>query len=416
MTKQNKNTPKQISNFSFFILFSALITNALGHSFFMITFPSLGREMGIEDIQAGLVLSLSALVITFSAPFWGRVCERHGRRKVIFIGLLAPGICLLVIGGIIKLRLELILSVHSVLMLLLLSRTLHSALAGGMMPGAQAFIADVTSTQQRAKGMGMIGAAFGIGTILGGMLAMNLGSTHALLGFVVISFLLAITSMAVWVKFPESKHIYPRELTHTSPLPYKKLWPFLAVTLLGLTVYSLLQQVTAWRLQDSFGFSSDQSIRFSGAMMMVTMAVMIITQGLVVRQLSWTPKKLIRIGASIALLAMLLATLTSKIPLLMFAMAGLGAGLGLLLPGNLAALSLRVGKNEQARVAGINGMSQGLGLALGPALGASLHQLSPQLPYALAACIFLVIFMLILNNNKQAQAAKVSKLPRQQNP
>ena len=156
-----------------------------------------------------------------------------------------------------------------------------------MMPAAQAFVADTTSPEKRAGGMGMMGAAFGFGTIFGGALAWRLGGTDAVAAFMVVSAVGLAALASLWWKVPETR---VRAVMTKKPtrLPLMRLWPCLAMTMLGLTVYSLLQQVTALRMQDAFGVSPQDSIARAGMTMMLTMAAMIATQGLLVRSPSPT--------------------------------------------------------------------------------------------------------------------------------
>lgn len=165
---------------------------------------------------------------------------------------------------------------------------------------------------------------------------------------------------------------------------------------MGLVIYSLLQQVTALRLQDGFGFTVRASIARAGMIMMLTMAVMILIQGAVVRRLNLTPRRLILGGAGISLCALLIALFAPSPFWLLAGTLGLGAGLGMLLPGNLAALSLRAGAQHQGRAAGLNGFAQGLGTALGPLGGAVLNQVSPRLPYALSLLLMGLITLVAL--------------------
>ena len=70
-----------------FLLFFALFANACGHTFFLISFPLTARYLGYSDQQAGMILGLSALVITLATPIWGQLCERFGRRRILLSGL-----------------------------------------------------------------------------------------------------------------------------------------------------------------------------------------------------------------------------------------------------------------------------------------------------------------------------------------
>jgi len=376
------------------VLFAGLVANAMGHSFVLVVLPALGRQLGFGDVQTGLLLSLSALALTLSAPLWGTLCESWGRRRVLLIGLTAAAVFPAVLAVLVDLRLSLALSATLAFTLLLGLRLPQAVVAGGVMPAAQAFLADVTSADRRAGGMGLMGAAFGIGSIAGAALAFGLGGAGVTVALWGIAGVIGAALILLWRALPEPPRAAADPGLPVGRVVLSRVWPFLGITACGLAVYGLLQQVTALRLQDGFGLTPDPSIRMAGAVMMATMAAMIVTQGLLVRKLAWSPAQLLRVGSAIALLSMGLAVLAPSVPVLVFAMAGVGASLGLVLPGNLASLSLRTGAGAQAKAAGINGLAQGVGMASGPLLGAGLHQISPTTPYIAAAGVLIVLLVL----------------------
>lgn len=377
-------------------LLGGLLANGAGHSFLLIVLPPLGRGLGFGDVRTGLLLSLSALLLVVAGPAWGHVCDRWGRRRVLVAGLGAAALFPVAMASILAGHADGALSGEAAFALLLAARLVQSALSAGIMPAAQAVLADLTSADRRAGGMGMMGAAFGMGAILGGAFAWRMGGTDPIAALLIIAALIAAGTLAVWLRVgePDRGAAWPDGPAAVRAGGWPRLADirrFLAITLCGLTAYSLLQQVTALRLQDSFGLPPVDSVQRGGAILALTMAVMVATQGLAVRWLDWSPIRLLRAGAGIAALAMAAAALAPSPALLMAAMAGVGGGLGLLLPGNLAMLSLRTATDAQARTAGLNGIGQGLGMAAGPLLGAALHQFSPVAPYWAAAAILCAV-------------------------
>lgn len=372
------------------MLFVGLIANAFAHAFLFIILPPLGRSLGLADLQTGSILSLAALLQMLAAPGWGHLCEVWGRRPLLRLGLSAAAIFPAAFAATVWGRQTGVFGPALLFSILLALRALQAVVGGGMMPAAQAFVADTTSPEKRAGGMGMMGAAFGFGTILGGALAWRLGGRDAVAAFVVVSAVGLAALALLWWKVPETRG-RPAASKMVTRLPLGRLWPCLAMTLLGLTIYSLLQQVTALRMQDAFGLSLQDSIARAGMTMMLTMAAMIAIQGLVVRRLRWPPRTLLLAGVGIGVAALAVAMLAPSVSWLIAGTVGLGAGLGLLLPGNLAVLSLRAGAGHQGRAAGVNGLAQGLGMAIGPLAGAALHQCGPECPYALCFVLMAAI-------------------------
>ncbi|SMH39410.1 MFS transporter [Azospirillum agricola] len=390
-------------------LFGGLLANGAGHSFLLIVLPPLGRSLGFGDVRTGMLLSLSALLLVVAGPAWGHVCDRWGRRRVLVAGLAAAALFPAAMAAILAGHAGGVLSSDAAFALLLAARLVQSALSAGIMPAAQAFLADVTSADRRAGGMGMMGAAFGLGAILGGALAWRMGGTDPAAALLAIAALIAAGTLAVWLRIDEPARKDGAAAVPPGGWPRGRvrladIRPFLAITLCGLMAYSLLQQVTALRLQDAFGLTPVDSVRRGGAILALTMTVMVATQGLAVRWLGWPPVRLLRAGAVTATLALLAAALAPSPALLTAAMAGLGGGLGLLLPGNLATLSLRTPPDAQARTAGLNGVGQGIGMAAGPLLGAALHQISPAMPYWAGVAILCTVCALAFRGRRPARS------------
>ncbi|AHF04597.1 MFS transporter [Marichromatium purpuratum 984] len=379
------------------VLFLGLVANALAHASLLIMLPALGREIGWSDLQTGALLSLSAFALMLVAPLWGRVCERWGRRPVLLIGLLAAALFPLGFALLVDLWRGGAVSALGLFGAVLALRLVQALMSGGVMPAAQAVLADLTSAERRAGGMGLMGAAFGLGTILGGALAWRIGGRDAVSAFLLVGAVAGVAWLLLAWRLAETAPGRPNARGQdVAPLPWRRLWPHLLVTLLGLSVYSLLQQVTALRLQDLHGLTAGESIARAGLLMMSTMAAMVLVQGLLVRRLQWSPTWLLRGGALLALGALTLTALAPDPRWLALGMALLGAGFGLLLPGNLAGLSLGAGPLAQARVAGINVMVQGLGMTLGPVSGAALHQLDPLAPYWTSVVLMTLVSLVAL--------------------
>src|ERR1700719_1616799 len=150
------------------------------------------REYGASGTTVGMVVGVYSIMQFFFAPIWGRLSDRIGRRPVLLLGLTASctGYAMFAFAR--------------GLTLLFVSRVIAGA-GGATIGTAQAYIADVTTPENRAKGMGLIGAAFGMGFILGpplsGILS-TVGIHHHLAGNLVpgavaasLSFCALVTAM-----------------------------------------------------------------------------------------------------------------------------------------------------------------------------------------------------------------------------
>lgn len=381
-------------------LFLALMANAAGQSLLFVVLPPLGRRLGFTDIQAGTILSASALLLMIAAPAWGYLTERIGRRPVLVIALTGAMLAPLAFGFIVGCRLDGAMSGVLALGLFLAARSAQTLLSAGLLPASQAYVADITAPEARAGGMGILGAAYGLGAIIGSGLAWRIGGSNAVLAFLLVSGLAGLALASVILLAPEPRQHHPVAASSTADLNLSRIWPFFAITLVSISAYSIVQQVVALRLQDAFGFASDESIAKAGLALMATAVAMIIVQGAVLRMLALRPEALLGAGAALATIALLLATFARAYAELFGALVLLGVALGLMLPGNLAALSLRTGPGAQGKAAGFNVVGQGLGLAIGPLTGAALHQLSPQMPFLAAAVLLGIAFALAIGASR----------------
>lgn len=237
--------------------------------------------------------------------------------------------------------------------------------------------------------MAFMGASFGLGTILGGALAMFTGANGVTLGFSIILILLIIAFVICYKYLPET-YIKPTQTTKFT-INIKALTSMLLTTLGVIAIYSALQPLTAWRMQDDFALNTEEAIKFTAAIMMSSMASMIAIQSCIVPILKWHYARLRSFGYIISVIAMLCAALVNTPILLLMSMALFGIGVGLLIPGNLAAISINTASQHQARIAGVNGTFKGLGMATGPILGNALYAIDSTAFYWLSALMLFTL-------------------------
>lgn len=370
-------------------LLFALIMNGAGHAYFAISLPAIGRIYAISDFNISIILSLSALLLMITGPIWGWLCDKIGRQKVLIIGLVSSALSAFATA--ITIDYSTLFSAHVIALLLLNIRMIHAALSAGLKPAIQAIVADITPEDSRIKGMGLMGATFGLGTIGGGIVAMLSGTQYLTSGFVLLGSLMLISSAWAYFSIPETRPNINIEEASCSTWPWRPVAGYLITTLIGLTIYSALQPITHWRLHDLYSLNTHQALRFTGATMMSSMLAMVIAQAVLVRQRKITPNTWRLSGLSLTAFALILCSLAPNAIALLLAMAIMGLGLGVLLPANLALMSLATSKDQQGKIAGLNGMCQGLGMTIGPLLGTITYQINGELPYYLASSLITLL-------------------------
>jgi len=136
------------------VIFLVVFIDLLGFGLILPLLPFYAESLGAGEVQIGILLVAFAAMQFIGAPILGSLSDRFGRRPLLIVSQLGTVIAFLILGA------------ADSWALLLLSR-LVGGLMGGNITVAQAYIADVTDEANRAQGLALIGAAFGLGFILG---------------------------------------------------------------------------------------------------------------------------------------------------------------------------------------------------------------------------------------------------------
>lgn len=403
---------------SHIVLLAAIAVSAVSQSSIFAVLPPLAREIGLTDIQIGSIASIAAFCFVLSAPFLGGLSERRGRVPFIAIGLGVAVVTNLVYAATILAGLAGTLGAATVFALLLGVRILLNVSWGGMFPAAFAFVADATAGRGRAAGAALIGAAFGTGAILGPAIAWALtplGAVAPFIGIALLSFgvLVAVLRSLVDIRPPAGGG--PDALAGDGGLAgaVARLWPFLGIGLAGAMATVMIQQLTAFRLQDQLGLDTGAATRQAGIALTVLAVTTLAAQSLVVwGGERWTPAMLMAVGSAVAAagsLGFALAGLPTVpghwiLPLQAAMLAVLGLGVGLILPSNAAAVMQATGDGAQGRAAGLLNAALGAGTMAGPVLGTMLYRLGTVLPFILATVLFAFAFALAFGRRMKMRA------------
>src|SRR4051795_538581 len=139
------------------LVVSIVLVDLLGFSIVMPLLAPYAREYGFSPVQIGALLAAYPLAQLVAGPILGRLSDRYGRRPVLAFSQFGTALSFVILG----------LSRDFTIMLL--ARLLDGA-SGGNILVAQAYIADITAPEERSRGLGFLGAAFGVGFVLGPLL------------------------------------------------------------------------------------------------------------------------------------------------------------------------------------------------------------------------------------------------------
>ena len=407
------NDPMKVETRSrLLVIFMTVFIDLVGFGIILPLSPFLAREFNASALEIGLLMSIYSVMQFLFSPFWGSLSDRIGRRPVILIGLLGGGFSYV------------LFAFSSSLTLLFVARAL-AGLFGGNISTAHAYIADVTKPEERSKGMGLIGAAFGLGFIFGpligaglGILGQRLGSappfgmSFSAVGAAILCF---ANFVLAWFVLKESLSEEIKSKPRVRKNRFAELARQMGRPVAGqlMFVYFLSGLAMAQMESMLFPFVAD---RFGWGLEKSSMGfayigiLMVITQGYLVRK--WMP----RFGESRVLLAglfgfalsLFLIPLSISIALMAVTMTILAVGNGLMRPPNLGLISLATPADEQGAVMGVTNSLASLGRILGPLVGGLLYErLSPGAPFYFAAVLAAAAFGLAFAQMRRLPKVRV---------
>jgi MFS family permease len=290
--------------------------------------------------------------------------------------------------------------------LLVASRLVAGTFSSATMPTAQAYVADITGRADRTAGMAVIGAAFGLGIIVGPAIGAGLSGISLLAPVYFSVGIAALNALFIAVRLREpERHVRPLTPPPLGPV-LAKAWPLLGVGVAVSLASVAMEQTIAFYFQDRLGLSPQTTPRAVGIALVCYGTVAVIAQGVLVRRFKWPPLRLLAGGLPCALTGFVGLIFAQHMLGLTVALCLQGFGQGLTLPGVTAALSLGVSEDEQGAVAGLNSSAQALGRLFGPVLGTGLYQLRPEYPYGFSAFLLMLVIAVLLASSRLRAAAR----------
>jgi DHA1 family tetracycline resistance protein-like MFS transporter len=348
------------------IVFVTVFIDLLGFGIIIPLMPFYAETFGATALTVGLLMTSFSLMQFLFAPFWGRLSDRIGRRPVILIGLLGSALSYLLFGLATSLT-------------LLFAARLAAGIAGANIPTAQAYMADITTPENRARGMGLVGAAFG-------------------LGFFFASALSFANFIAAWFLLPESRPQPREDLARRSRLDllrYAGTRPGLPALLL---IYFIV--VTSFAsFETTFALYSERRFSFSASTIGYVFAfvgtVLSIVQGFLVGRVvpRLGERRIVPLAIVIVAAGLAIVPFAPSVPILMVACGLLAVGMGFHSPSITSLISRRAHADTQGGVLGLSQSLASLARVVGPAWGGWLYdEFGMTTPYLSAAGLMAVAF------------------------
>lgn len=403
-----KTSPASASGLATHLVLFSVLTIGIGQSMTFALLAPLGREVGLAEVQIGLIITCSSLTFTLASPIWGRICDRWGRKPVMLLGLYGYTFGCTLFASVFLLGLKGILTGIILYLAAIGSRVLMASLMSASPSAASAYIADTTSAKQRVAGMGRLGAARTLGAILGPALS-GLFATFGLLApLYIASGITLISSTLVAIVLKEPARSAPHAATRPRLTLFdRRYFPYILIGFLTFLAFSMMSQTIGFYFQDRFVLDGKSTAQALGLGMGVSAGMSFISQAILAGRLQLQPVRLMLLGLPVLMIGYALLLCAGSIPELVTYMGILGFGLGMVAPGFTAGASLAVGPNEQGAVGGLISACPAAGFVLGPIIGTSLYQFHQTLPYLCASLLMvpLALYAWHFEKNQRRQAA-----------
>jgi DHA1 family tetracycline resistance protein-like MFS transporter len=368
------------------VLFLTILVNLIGFGIIIPLLPFYATSYGASPVMIGLLFASFSVSQLFAAPLLGEWSDRWGRRPVLILSLIGTTVSFVM------------LAMATSLWMLFAARIIDG-LSGGNITTARAYIADVTTDEDRAKAYGFLGAAFGMGFIMGPAL----GGFFSHISYTAPIWVAAIVSVGAtvlaWIWLPETLH----RARAASGSPWQALRDIagrpqlrilLGVDFIYWMSFAVYQTTFALFGANRFGFDAAKTGYFLSAFGFLGVIVQGGLVGPIVK----------RLGERTTLTAGLLLTaigwggsaVTYSLPMFVLLLIPGAMGIGLCNATLSALISHSAGTDEQGRIQGAAGALESVGRAAGPVWGnGALEYYGEGAAYGAAAVLLIGASMLI---------------------
>ena len=372
-------------------IFLIVFIDLLGFGIILPLLPFIAKKYQANPAQIGFLIATYSFFQLLSSPILGRLSDRFGRKKLLIISQLGSALGFL------------ILAFANNLPLLFLSRIIDG-ITGGNISIAQAYIADITDKKNRAKGMGLIGAAFGLGFIfgpaLGGVLSKISYSAPALLA-AFVSLITILTTMFFLKETVNVKKVVDNPKTKFNLDELKRVFSipnllFLIIIFFLINlVFSLNQGNLALWTEKTFNYDALKNGYIFAYAGVLTVIVQILILPFLLKK--FNEKTILKIALFNLFLSFFLILLAKNELIFYLALTFMPLGNGLANPSIQAIVSENVPKEEYGGTLGFLQSAGSLGRILGPIIGGEFfYYFGKDIPFLFASFILFFVFLVTL--------------------
>lgn len=378
------------------ILFAIMFLVMVGFGIIIPVLPFYAENIGASPTELGLLMAIYSLMQLIFAPIWGRVSDRIGRKPVIMIGILGLSISFF------------LMAISTELWMLFLARIIGGILSSANMPTVMAYVADITSEEDRGKGMGIIGAATGLGFIFGPAIGGVFSEIQLSLPFYIAGASSLFTFILVMLVLKES---LPSDKQHTTAKRDNSFKQALSGPISMLFFLQFFVSISLAGLEATFAYFAAvkadlDAVKLGYIFMIMGLAQAIVQGGLIGRLTKkFGEGAVIQMGIIISAVGFGLILLTNNFVSAAIYLTIFGIGNGLIRPG-VSSLLTKKSNTGHGSTTGLLSSFDSLGRIIGPPLGGWLYSISFNLPYV--SGIILSVIAILFYQIYLGRAKKVS--------
>lgn len=360
------------------LIFLTLFIDMVGFGIVIPVLPlyAEGSQIGATPTQLAWIVGIYSLLQLVCAPLFGKWSDRVGRKPVLVFSIIGTAIGFVILGA------------ANTVWMLLLGRIIDGA-SGGNIATAMACIADVTTKENRSKNMGLVGAAFGLGFVIGPALGGVLSHKISLSApFYFAAGLAMLNALLVALRLPETLTPAVRARAREKATIGEvfrgghggMIVAIIAGQLASVTGFSIMTALFALYCEKRFGYDTAKV----GYLLAYVGLLGVIFQGGLLRRLLKRPieKQLAVIGAALLAASMAALPFTSTLAMLMVVCFGISLGNSFVTPTLNGLASRSADAHCQGRLLGLMQSAGSLGRFLGPMIGFALVPFDPAEQYA----------------------------------
>ena len=373
-----------------------LFTVGLGQSFVFVLVPPLARDLGLSEIQTSSIFAISALAWATTSAFWGRTSDKYGRRNIAILGLVGYSISLIALITPLFLAQKNLLNVTLLFPALVLGRLINGLVGSATRPASFAYIADITSKDNRTVKFARLESSFLLGTVAGPLAGGFLFLISNETPFYIFSMLAFIAAIGIYRKL-DSVTKTKNTVKKLNKIKWysSTIWPFLAfAAVLSLCQASLLQ---------SIGFYiTDLYSDFDNLPTLISMTFALLSISTIVSQYIFTDAfpmnnfNLLLFGTLLLIFSYFTMAFYQTISVYYLSIIVLGFGFGMTRPALASSLSLAQSPENQGSAAGYLGSVIPIGHMTTPFIAMPIYSINPAYLYYFSSvlCITLIIFII----------------------